>query len=51
MWWFIGISFVISVFIYCILKTASDADDYEEKLWKERNDNFERNSDDNANSM
>ena len=49
MWWIIGGLSIVIFFTYCLLKTASNADDAEEKWWKEHKKDFEKGEDNNAN--
>ena len=49
MWWFIGGLIVVIFFTYCLCKTASDADDREEKWWKEHEADMNNKGDNNAN--
>jgi hypothetical protein len=50
MWWIIGIGAAIFLIFltYCLLKTASDADDREEEWWKDHENEFKK-EDNNAN--
>lgn len=49
MWWIIGIASFAGLVLYCSCVAASNADDVEEKWWKEHKKDFEKGEGNNAN--
>lgn len=49
MWWIIGISFFAGLILYCACVVGSNADDAEEKWWKEHKKDFKKGEDNDAN--